>query len=143
MAHVKPILLVEDDRLDSMAVRRALKELGVSNELMHACDGEEALTLLADQRHEMPCLILLDLNMPRMNGLEFLEAIRAEDALKSIPIVMVSTSEAQQDLARSLELGAVAYVVKCPDYAEFRENIRVVQKYVTQARVLEGTGDRV
>jgi CheY-like chemotaxis protein len=143
MAHVKPILLVEDDRLDSMAVCRALKELGVSNELMCARDGEEALMLLTDQHHETPCLILLDLNMPRMNGLEFLEAIRAENALKRIPIVMVSTSEAQQDLARSLELGAVAYVVKCPDYAEFRESMRVVENYVTQARVLEGTGGRV
>jgi CheY-like chemotaxis protein len=143
MGYVKPVLLVEDDRLDSMALSRALKELGVSNELMHARDGEEALMLLTDKRHEMPCLILLDLNMPRMNGLEFLEAIRSEDTLKRIPVVMVSTSEARQDLARSLELGAVAYVVKCPDYSEFRESMRVVKDYVTDARVLERTGGRV
>jgi CheY-like chemotaxis protein len=143
MANVKPILLVEDDSLDSMAVGRALRELRVSNELIHAGDGEEALVLLTDKRHEMPCLILLDLNMPRMNGLEFLEALRANDALRNIPVVMVSTSEAQQDLARSLELGAVAYIVKCPDYREFRENMRVVENYVTEARVLERTGGRV
>ncbi len=143
MAQVKPILLVEDDRLDAIAVRRALRELGVNNELVHACDGEEALTFLTDGRHALPCLILLDLNMPRMDGLEFLDVRRTMETLPDIPVVIVSTSEAQRDLSRSLELGAVAYVVKCPDFGEFRESMRVVQSYVTEARALERTGGRV
>ena len=138
MPDSKPILLVEDDRLDVMAVRRVLRELHVSNELVHAEDGSEALAYLRGGHSQMPCVILLDINMPKMNGFEFLEALRIDDALKHIPVVMVSTSPERQDIARSFELGATAYIVKCPEYTEFREDMRIIGDYVTEAGPPEG-----
>jgi CheY-like chemotaxis protein len=138
MADSKPILLVEDDRLDVMAVRRVLKESHVGNELVHAEDGEKALAHLRDGHHERPCVILLDLNMPKMNGFEFLEALRADNALKDIPVVMVTTSPDAKDIRRSLELGAVAYVIKSPTYERFREDMRVIENYVIQMQSPQG-----
>ena len=138
MLESRPILLVDDDTVDAMAVRRALRELQVDNELRHVLNGEEALAYLRREGNETPCLILLDLNMPRMNGLEFLEALRADEALNEIPVVVVTTSPDRQDVARSAELGAASYILKCADYAEFRESMKAVQVYVTSAGLREG-----
>lgn len=143
MPNSKPILLVEDDLLDVMAMRRVLRDLRVSNELVHVEDGEDALTHLCSHLDMLPCLILLDVNMPRMNGFEFLEALRAEDALKHIPVVMVSTSPERQDIRRGFELGVAAYIVKCASYGEFRESMRVIEDYVNEARPVEGLKMRV
>jgi CheY-like chemotaxis protein len=137
MLDSKPILLVEDDCVDVMAVQRVLKDLDVCNELVYAANGEEALAYLRDKDHELPCVIFLDLNMPKMNGLEFLRALRAEERLKDIPAVVVSTSAEKQDVARSLDLGAAAYIVKCFSYHEFRERMKVVQPYFVAARPVE------
>lgn len=130
-------MLVEDDRLDVMVVRRVLKEFHVSNELVHVEDGERALAYLKDGHHERPCVILLDVNMPKMNGFEFLEALRADNALQDISVVMVTTSPDIKDVRRSLELGAVAYVIKSPSYGEFREGMRVIEDYVTKAHTAD------
>ena len=93
MRNSKPILLVEDDRVDAMTVKRALKDLNVTNLLVHTLNGEEALEYLTGEGNERPCIILLDLNMPRMNGIEFLKIIKADDELKKIPVVVLTTSE--------------------------------------------------
>jgi len=134
MLNSKPILLVEDDCVDVMAVQRVLKDLDVHNKLVHAANGQEALAYLKDQDHEMPCVILLDLNMPKMNGFEFLGALKADGRLKDVPAVVVSTSAEKQDVTRSVELGAVAYVIKCSSYGEFREKMRAVQPYFVAGR---------
>ncbi len=130
MLDSKPILLVEDDCVDVMAVQRVLKELHVASELVYAADGEEALAYLRSPENEAPCVILLDLNMPRMGGLEFLQVLRADEALRNIPVVVVSTSPDGQDMARSFDLGAVAYIVKCSSYGEFRERMRAITPYL-------------
>jgi CheY-like chemotaxis protein len=134
MLNSKPILLVEDDCVDVMAVQRVLKDLDVCNELVYAANGEEALAYLRDKDHELPCVILLDLNMPKMNGLEFLGALRANETLKDIPAVVVSTSAEKQDMARSLEFGAAGYIIKCFSYHEFRERMKAVQPYFVTVR---------
>jgi CheY-like chemotaxis protein len=129
MPKPKPIQVVEDDSVDVMILRRVLKDLHAPNELACAANGEEALAYLRDEDNERPCVILLDLNMPRMNGFEFLRIMRADEAMKDIPVVVVTTSGEPQDITMSYELGAVAYIVKCCDYGEFREKIKTVEPY--------------
>ena len=127
----KPILLVEDDSVDVMTVRRAIKELGIANPLEHVENGEEALVYLRDTNHERPCLILLDLNMPVMNGLEFLHVVKTITELKSIPIVVLTTSDEQQDKVDSFELGVAGYMSKPVDYQQFVEIMRTIDAYWT------------
>jgi CheY-like chemotaxis protein len=126
MQNSKPILLVEDDSVDAMTVKHALRDLKVINTLVEVTDGEEALKYLINQRNVKPCFILLDLNMPKMNGLEFLKVIKADDTLKSIPVFVLTTSTAQEDTVESLRLGASHYMVKSIDYQEFLETIRKI-----------------
>ena len=90
MRNTKPVLLVEDDSIDAMTVRRAFKDLKLSNALTHRINGEEALAYLREPDVELPCVILLDLNMPRMNGIEFLKVIKQDDRLKSIPVIVLT-----------------------------------------------------
>jgi CheY-like chemotaxis protein len=130
-------LVVDDDCVDVMCARRALHELGVTNEVVCAANGEEALAYLNGRENEMPCVILLDLNMPRMDGLEFLQVVKADGRFQRIPIVVVTTSGEQQDQTRSLELGAAAYVVKSSDYAEFRRDMTTIERYVAPSRAAE------
>lgn len=134
MAHSKPILLVDDDSVDVMIVKRALKDLGVANRLVHVADGTAALTYLEDANRAAPCVILLDLNMPKMDGLEFLHIVKTNDTLNDIPVVVLTTSSAEHDMTESFEWGAVAYVVKCPDYMVFRQALRTIERYVITLR---------
>ncbi len=127
----KPILLIEDDQVDAMVVRRALKELHVTNRLEHVENGEEALTYLRDSAMERPCLILLDLNMPVMNGIEFLQEVKTDPELKRTPVVALTTSDEQKDKVESFELGVAGYMRKPVDYQQFVEIIRTIEAYWT------------
>lgn len=127
----RPILLVEDDSVDVIIMKRTLRELGVTRDVVCAADGAEALAYLKDAARARPCVILLDLNMPGMDGFQFLRAVKADDTLRDIPVVVVSTSGDAQDRNRSSELGAAGYVVKCLDYAVFRERIHTTQPIFT------------
>ena len=137
MQSCKPIMLVEDDNLDAMTVRRAMRDSHVANELVRACDGEQALDYLRNSSNQMPCLILLDLNMPKMNGLEFLRIAKADEDLKTIPVIILTTSGEQRDIVESFELGVAGYMVKSVDYAEFTEMMRQIDKYWTLSRTPE------
>jgi CheY-like chemotaxis protein len=130
MPSEEPILLVEDDDLDAMITRRSIGEIGVTNPLIHKKNGEEALKYLATCSAPMPRVLLLDLNMPKMNGIEFLEVLRTDEAFRDIRVVIVTTSPEAQDIARSFELGAASYVVKCSDYEEFRKKMAVIKSYL-------------
>jgi CheY-like chemotaxis protein len=134
MSESRPILLVEDDYVDTMAVKRVLKELNTANDLVCALNGEEALAYLRGKGNKMPCLILLDLNMPKMNGMEFLRAVKADDTLKTVPVIVLTTSNEEQDMTRSFELGAAAYIVKAFGYRDFRERIRTIETYLAPDR---------
>lgn len=126
-----PILLVEDDRVDAMTVKRALKDLNVTNPLVHKLNGQEALEYLRNNSNKKPCVALLDLNMPKMNGIEFLKIIKADDELKKIPIVVLTTSEDTQDKLETFGLSIAGYIVKPADYKKFVEAIRTVNLYWT------------
>ena len=132
-----PILLIEDDSVDAMTVRRALKDLHVANPLAHAENCEmcirdrEGLAHLQNTAHAPPCLILLDLNMPVMNGIEFLHAIKALPAFKRIPVIALTTSDEQEDKVESFELGVAGYMRKPVEYRQFVEIIRTIDAYWT------------
>ncbi len=130
MRTVKPILLVEDDVIDAMTVRRAFKDLNLNNPLTHVTNGEEALSYL-QEAEPLPCVILLDLNMPRMNGVEFIQAAKADPAFKGIPIIVLTTSRDHSDVTNSYNLSVAGYIVKPVDYNGFVEVIRTLGLYWT------------
>jgi CheY-like chemotaxis protein len=127
----KPILLVEDDRVDIMTIIRALKEIRVDNPLVSMENGEDALAHLRNPANEKPCIILLDLNMPIMNGIEFLQEVKQDDMLKRIPVIVLTTSEEQQDKVNSFNLGVAGYMAKPVDYQQFVEMMRSIDLYWT------------
>ena len=132
------IMLVEDDIVDVMTVKRALKDINVTNHLIVASDGEEALTYLRDERNKRPGIILLDLNMPRMNGIEFLVAAKKNEVLKSLPVVVLTTSREDQDKVDSFNLGVAGYMVKPVGYAQFVEVMKTINLYWTLSELPEG-----
>ena len=125
----KPILLVEDDHVDILTIKRALREIQVPNPVVTAENGEAALAYLRDPASERPCIILLDLNMPVMNGIEFLQQAKSDGALRSIPVVVLTTSEEQQDKVNSFNLSVAGYMAKPVDYRRFVEMMRFVDAY--------------
>jgi len=135
--HSKPILLVDDDRVDVMTTKRALKDINVTNPVYTAGNGEEALELLREGENEKPGVILLDLNMPKMNGIEFLRVIKNDDSLKRIPVVVLTTSKEEEDKVESFSLGVAGYMIKPVDYIKFVEVIRAINLYWTLSELTD------
>lgn len=130
------ILLVEDDVLDVKNVRRAFADNHVLNPLYVVEDGEQALAFLrheppfaGDDAPPRPGVILLDLNLPRMDGLSFLRAYKADEAFKSIPAVVLTTSDQESDRCGSYSMGIAGYIVKPVDFDKFAEAIRRFDLY--------------
>jgi CheY-like chemotaxis protein len=126
------ILLVEDDEVDVMNVRRAFERNNVSNPLYVAGNGLEALEMLRDgtvPRERR--LILLDLNMPKMNGIEFLHALRADPELASAPVVVLTTSNDDQDKIDAYNLNVAGYLLKPVTFSNFCERMTTLNKYWT------------
>ncbi len=140
MRSSKPILLVEDDDVDVMTVKRALKDLNIKNRLVNTANGEEALEYLKNNDNKKPCIILLDLNMPKMNGIEFLQVVKTDDTLKKIPVIVLTTSSQQQDIVESFRLSVAGYIVKSVDYAEYTEAINTINLYWSLSK-LPSNGD--
>ena len=138
MKNLKSILLVEDDSVDAMTVSRAFKELKVTNQLVIRLNGEEALDYLRDNGSEKPCVILLDLNMPKMNGIEFLKVAKADENLKKIPVIVLTTSKEDQDKVDSFEYSVAGYIVKPVDYKKFVEAMRILNLYWTLSEFPNG-----
>lgn len=126
-----PIMLIEDDAVDAMSVRRALRTINVTNPLVLAEQGEAALSYMNTPGNALPCIILLDLNMPIMGGLEFLRHIKQHAEWRRIPVVVLTTSEEALDRDASFELGAAGFLPKCPDYDRFVEVMRTWDQYWT------------
>jgi CheY-like chemotaxis protein len=133
----KPILLIEDDRVDQITVKRALKDINVTNLLITVGNGEEALEFLRNEKNEKPGIILLDLNMPKMNGIEFLKVAKQDNSLKRIPVVVLTTSKQDQDKIESFNLGVAGYMIKPVDYLQFVEVIRTINMYWTLSELPE------
>lgn len=131
MHNLLPILLVEDDSVDAMTVVRALKELKVSNSIVHVLNGEEALKYLRNSANDKPCVILLDLNMPRMSGNEFLRIVKADQHLKCIPVIVLTTSKADQDKFECFDRSVAGYIVKPSSFEAFLRAMKVLDLYWT------------
>jgi CheY-like chemotaxis protein len=131
MQNSQPILLVDDDSVEFMTAERVFKDLKVTNQLVRAGNGAEALQYLKTDGNEKPCMILLDLNMPKMNGIEFLKIAKADEALRDIPVVMLTTSKTARDVAESFKLGAAGYMTKSVDYIKFVETVKTINLYWT------------
>ncbi|PWC56503.1 response regulator [Azospirillum sp. TSO22-1] len=128
------ILLVEDDPADATLARRALKQGRIPCEVLHARDGVEALECLRRQGERWaaaarPDLVLLDLNMPRKDGREVLSEMKTDPELKSIPVVVLTTSDVQRDIEASYLRGANSFVTKPMDVEDFFALIRTVESY--------------
>ena len=127
------ILLVDDNPGDVRLTREALKEAKVSNTLHTACDGVEAMEFLRRQGKyryvPRPDLILLDLNMPRKNGLEVLSEIKGDDDLKKIPVVILTVSKNEEDIVKSYDMHANCFITKPVDLDQFLNVIKSIQDF--------------
>lgn len=132
MSPLKRILLAEDNVQDIELTLAALGEYNLANEVVVVRDGAEALDYLyrrgnyAERVEGLPVVVLLDLKMPKVDGLEVLKRMKTDPVLKQIPVVMITSSREEQDLIRSYELGVNAYVVKPVDFQKFVESIKQV-----------------
>jgi len=129
MKEMRPVLLVEDDFVDQMTVKRAFKELKITNRLDIAANGLEALDLLLGQA-ELPCGVILDLNMPKMTGIEFLEELRKDEKLRSLPVIVFTTSNEDRGRSDSYRLNVALYKVKPCDFSQFVEAMRTISFFL-------------
>lgn len=132
MAPLKRILLAEDNERDVELTLAALDEHNLANEVVVARDGAEALDYLygrgkfSGHANGLPVVVLLDLKMPKVDGLEVLRQMRSDPTIKHVPVVMVTSSREEQDLIRSYQLGVNAYVVKPVDFQKFVESVKEI-----------------
>ncbi|MBD1811673.1 MULTISPECIES: response regulator [Microcoleus] len=129
------ILLVEDDEVDVMNVRRAFKKNNIVNPLYIAANGLEALSILRGEGKIDPPmpqarrLILLDLNMPRMSGIEFLQELRLDECLRSIPVIVLTTSNEDRDKVKAYNLNVAGYILKPVTFSNFVEVMATLNRY--------------
>jgi len=132
MPLLKRILLAEDSDHDVELTLAALEEYNLANEVVVVNDGSEALDYLyqrgkyADHHNGLPVVVILDLKMPKVDGLEVLRQMKADSNLKQVPVVMLTSSREEQDLVRSYQMGVNAYVVKPVDFQKFVNSIKQV-----------------
>lgn len=130
------ILLVEDNQHDAELALRALKKKGLANKVFHVKDGVEALEFLFNtgqyehlKENRKPRLVLLDLKLPKVDGLEVLRKVKADEGTKMIPVVVMTSSEQEQDIVKSYKLGVNSYIVKPVDFQNFSNAVIDVGMY--------------
>ena len=132
---IRAILLAEDSPADAEMAIDALREANLANPIVHVEDGIEAMDYLlrrgkfANRAEGLPAVILLDIKMPRMDGIEVLREVRGSDALKHLPVVVLTSSREETDLARSWDLGVNAYVVKPVDSEQFFNAVQTLGRF--------------
>ena len=138
------VILVEDDDVDARAVRRAFDKAGVLNEILRVCDGVEALELLRSERGlsapPKPWVLLVDINMPRMNGLDFVRELRADPALKDSVVFILTTSNLDEDKAQAYDLNVAGYIVKSRAGEEFLKLADLLGSYWRLVELPSGDG---
>jgi len=128
-------LLIEDDEIERMKFHRIFSKLGYSHSIIEAFNGEEAMEIIANGR--IPDIILLDLNMPKMNGLDFLKHFKKEEELRYIPIVVLTTSNNHQEIKNCYKEGASGYIIKPLEYEDYKERIKALVNYWEQNEIIK------
>jgi CheY-like chemotaxis protein len=123
------LLIVDDDDIDAIALERALRKLRLLNTVCRARDGQEALDMLRDAVVPAPYIILLDLNMPRMNGLEFLQALRTDPTLTHAVVFVLTTSKSDEDLVAAYRKHVAGYIFKQHMDRDFLEVVSLIEHY--------------
>lgn len=122
------ILLIEDDMIEIMKFNRVVKAMPIAHSIIEASNGEEGLKLL-ENKDELPDIILLDLNMPKINGIEFLSLLKKDAELQHIPTIILTTSSHQKDLIECYKLGVSGYILKPLKYEEYVYKIQTTLAY--------------
>jgi CheY-like chemotaxis protein len=122
------ILLIEDDIIEVMKLKRVISSLQLSHKIIEAENGEEALKLL-EQKDKRPDIILLDLNMPKLSGIDFLSILKKSEDLKCIPTIVLSTSNTPNDIVKCYKTGISGYVIKPLKYEDYVSNIEKLLAY--------------
>ncbi|GAL77385.1 MULTISPECIES: response regulator [Algibacter] len=122
------ILLIEDDMIEVMKFQRTISSLKLDHKIIEANNGEEALKIL-EKKDELPDIILLDLNMPKINGIEFLNILKSDDVLKYIPTIILTTSQNQKDLLECYKIGIAGYVLKPLKYEDYVSKMEKLLAY--------------
>lgn len=122
------ILLIEDDAIEVMKLNRTITTLGLNHKIIEVNNGEEALSFL-ECKECIPDLIFLDLNMPKVNGIEFLEILKKDDVYKYIPTVILTTSNNRKDVLECFKIGIAGYVIKPLKYEDYVEKIKRTLEY--------------
>jgi len=130
------ILFIEDDAIETMKLTRTLSKLDEKHSLIQANNGEEALKILKE--NNLPDIILLDLNMPRMNGIEFLQILKKDPLLKYLPTVILTTSENRTDLLECYKTGIAGYVIKPLKYEDYEDKLVKVISYWQVNELVKG-----
>lgn len=123
-----PILLVEDNPNDVLITKKAWEKGKIKNELIVAGSGEEALKFLRE-RSPVPCLVLLDLKMPKMSGFQVLEAIKKDENLKKLPVIVLTSSENSEDINKAYDLGCNSYIIKPVNFMNFIATVIDIDRY--------------
>ncbi|MEX0287900.1 MAG: response regulator [Flavobacteriaceae bacterium] len=122
------ILFIEDDQIETMKLQRTVSRHGLNHTIIEAKNGEEALEVL-NTAEKLPDIILLDLNMPKMNGIEFLKILKADSKIKYLPTIILTTSENRTDLLECYKTGIAGYVIKPLKYEDYEDKLIKVFSY--------------
>lgn len=134
--HRQPILLVDDSEDDVSATKRAFNKVNLRNPVMHAPSGEDALAYLNEPSKGLPGLILLDLNMPGLDGRKTLAIIKQNDELRKIPVIILTTSDDERDVKACYDLGANTYIQKPVDFDGLMNAIKQLKEYWFEIAIL-------
>ncbi|WP_299338995.1 response regulator [uncultured Psychroserpens sp.] len=122
MSNLLKVLLIEDDAIEVMKLSRAISSLELKHQIVEANNGEDALDIL-QKKEVLPDIILLDLNMPKINGIEFLSILKNDNTLKYIPTIILTTSNNQKDLLECYKIGVAGYILKPLKYEDYVRKI--------------------
>ena len=123
------LLLVEDDDIDVLSLKKAYKKLGIDRPITVAVNGEEALSIMQERDRDLPFLIILDLNMPKMNGIEFLRVAKKNPIWRHIPVIVFTSSKDSRDLDRCYNESIAGYIVKPYDTESYKDVVKIIEQY--------------